>query len=73
MKRNLFAIAILPMLIATAPARPIDWQAELDLFRQRADILEAISGQQSRVLSGLFLSKKAELFMCEPGPPVRRR
>jgi hypothetical protein len=59
MKRNLFAIAILPMLIATAPARPIDWQAELDLFRQRADILEAISGQQSRSFKWAFSFKKS--------------
>ena len=33
MQRNLFAIAILPMLAPLAQAGPTDWQAELDHCR----------------------------------------
>jgi hypothetical protein len=48
MKRNLFAIAILPMLAAIAQARPVDWQAELDhgraLREQMGPLLQAGDG-----------------------------
>jgi hypothetical protein len=56
MKRNLFAIAILPMLIAIAQARPIDWQAELDhcraLREQMRPLLQAGEGISSIARSG---------------------
>jgi hypothetical protein len=56
MKRNLFAIAILPMLIAIAQARPIDWQAELDhcraLREQMRPLLQAGEGISAIARSG---------------------
>jgi len=42
MKRNLLAIAILPMLAAIAQAGPTDWQAELDHCRALREQIEPL-------------------------------
>jgi len=61
MKRTLFAIAILPMLAAVAQARPIDWQAELDLCRAMREQIEPL------LLAGQGLSS-----IARSGTAVRR-
>jgi hypothetical protein len=42
MKQTLFAMATLPILVAVANAKPINWQAELDRCRAMREQMEPL-------------------------------
>ena len=61
MKQILAAMIILPILVAVAHARPIDWQAELDRCRAMREQMEPL------LLAGQGLSP-----IARPGTAARR-